>query len=226
MTADKGQPPEFNQRLRGGLDYLLSEEELDACEAQDLRKLRSVPKGIGQPCLSAGDPKLLLEIPLTVQVLSDQCLTAREDTVMLEPASANGNESVRFDSLLDTEEQLWVILLEPEELLCAGRRELVGWITVEQVQLRGPGTSDLLAGVGETPEPGSIDVTAIRFNISDAARHTTLRLHLPVPSCPDLRCSGGIWEVATAVLPNHNSSDSSTVGNDAILVFLVLGDSE
>lgn len=63
--------------------YLLGEEVLDAGEAQNLRKLGSVPKGIGQPRLPAGDPKLLLEIPLPVQVLSDKGFTAREDTIVL-----------------------------------------------------------------------------------------------------------------------------------------------
>lgn len=123
--------------------HLLREEVVQTSRPQDLRKLTGIPERIRQEGFPADHPKLLLEVPLAVEVVADKRLARWHHAVMFEPSAANGVEATLLDVVCNTSECFRVERLEPVVLHGGGRGELVAGKAVHEVDLRGPASSDL-----------------------------------------------------------------------------------
>jgi len=85
-----------------------------------LRKSTSQTETVRQPRGLATDSEPTLEEALTEDELTSETFTRRHIRIVFYPRTADWVELSFKDLGLDTFEQLWVELLEPLVLLCAG----------------------------------------------------------------------------------------------------------
>ena len=125
---------------------LLGEEVLHAGELGELGERAGVAERVGQPSSLASNAEFLLKVLLSINKLSRQRLSRWHVRVVLDPRTTDEVEFSFEYLLFNTFEKGWIKLLKPLVLLGLTTSEPMFWISVHEVDLGGPRTSDLLLG--------------------------------------------------------------------------------
>lgn len=100
------------RKARGVPGEFLREEVLHPCSADELRQGTRKAERVRQPRRFASFAEARLEIPLTVEELSDEGLARRHVRVVLDPRAADEVELALHHFLFDALKERWVQLWE------------------------------------------------------------------------------------------------------------------
>ena len=141
-----------------------------------------VAEDVGQPQDLVVHTEGVLEVALAEGELTDQGLTAGQVAVGLQPHAALGLPAAFLHALLDLLKQLGVALLQEVVQNRLAGHELVVGILLHQLQDSGEGAGHLLAGLGDGPPPGHVDVGMADAGGDDViiAAHLLIQLHAQV----------------------------------------------
>ncbi len=147
--------------------------------AQDLRQGRVVPERVHVAADGRRDAEAVLEVPLRVQRLADERLTARQVAVRLDPPAADLLPAPVRDPLADLREQVRVVFLDPRQVQhrVAGEHEL--GVLGHPVDRGREGGPHLLVALRPLPQPHRVDV-----RVADHVQQTLFRHVVPFSSRP------------------------------------------
>ena len=133
-------------------------EILDTAALHDLRNSSAVAEGIGKPEGIGLVIQVLHGIALAVHKLTDHGFGACDVAVAFHPDTAVGLIAALSDALLDSLEDVGVILPHPVQVQDGGLNEGILGVQVHQGQGLGIGTGALADGLLHGPQPGGIHV--------------------------------------------------------------------
>ena len=137
---------------------LLGEKSTHPSQTTQLRELARVAKSVGQPKCFTAFTEMALEESLTIQELTNKALSARHVGIMLHPAASDRQEGSFFNFRLDAVIKRGIEFFQPLILLCLRTSESMFWVTIHQIALIRPGSSDFTLSLSPRPQPACVYV--------------------------------------------------------------------
>ncbi len=136
----------------------LGDERIDSTPLEELRHVPVIAEGVGIPADFDVHAEFLLEVPFSVQDLTDKGFAVDEVAVRLGPHAADDFPTALLDLFFDALEDVWIVLFHPLIGLSLALDIDDAWILLYVVHDRGEGFFGDFDTFPPAPQPGQVDV--------------------------------------------------------------------